>query len=146
MEKGDYIYDPNTGVSFIFDRWLDVGLCSVFSTLSLDGILTLGGLVIIADTRTRMANNQEIINELDKALFKEGYYFDTDKLEMSEKRWEPETGETYYVPFSGEKIWVCDYLDMMWWVHGFVCKTDQEANNLMDIARDAIRKYLTNKK
>jgi hypothetical protein len=144
MEKGDYIYDSNTGVSFIFNEWVDENLCSVFCILSGDGALYLDCSLLI--NPRGHANLPEIIDELDKALFKEGYYFDTDKLEMSEKRWEPETGETYYVPFSSEKTWVGDYLDLMWWGQGFVCKTGQESDVLMDISRDAIRRYLTNKK
>ena len=144
MEKGDYIYDANSGVSFIFNEWIDEKTCTVFCVLSIDGVLKLDCGCLI--NPRGIINNPEIINELDNALFKQGYCFDADKLEMSEKRWEPETGKTYYVPFSSEKTWVGDYLDIMWWEQGFVCKTDQEADNLMDISRDAIREYLTNKK
>jgi len=136
MEKGDYIYDPNTGVSFIFKEWVDPVTWSVFCALS-DDVLKIGGKGIGNPRGT--INNPEIIQELDRALFKEGYYFDTDKLEMSEKRWDSGIDEDYYVP-------TFEYLCSEDYELGIMCKTKEEALILEKVALDAIRKYLTNKK
>jgi len=144
MEKGDYIYDPNTGVSFIFNDWIDDSQCNLFCILGSDGSLGIDCSGFANPNGYK--NLPETIDELDKALFKEGYYFDTDKLEMSEKRWMPEIGDRYYMPFSNEKTWVGDYIDLRWYEQGLICKTDQEADILMEVSHEAIRKYLTNKK
>lgn len=143
MEKGDYIYDPNTGVSFILKESKEVSthgrrLCSSFCSIVDGNISTSTKLVL---TPPFNVNNPEIIDELDKALFKEGYYFDTDKLEISEKRWMPEN-DRYYIPFYSQ----IDCTILMDYEHGLCCKTLAEADMLESVAYDAIRKYLTNKK
>jgi len=148
MEKGDYVYDANTGVSFILksvkERYHSKVLCESFCAI-VDGVIAFdykSGLLVPPFN----VNNPEIIDELDKALFKEGYYFDTEKLEMSEKRWVPEIDEEYCIPYHENSNWKGGVLDMILYEKGFVCETYQEADKLMEISRDAIRKYLTNKK
>jgi len=143
MEKGDYIYDPNTGVSFILkdikERYHSKVLCESFCAI-VDGVIVFdykSGLLIPPFN----VNNPEIIEELDRALFKEGYYFDTEKMEMSGKRWMP-TDEHYCIPYLSQ----IDFPILMDYENGLCCKTEKEAAKLEEVALDAIRKYLTKKK
>jgi len=143
MEKGDYIYDPNTGVSFILKdfEYTCSGkiLVSIFCTLK-DGVLLIKKSTDVFQYIS-CVNNPNIINEMDKALFKEGYYFDTDNLELVGPRWMPKD-EHYCVPYLSQ----VDYPVIMDYENGVCCKTEAEAAKLEEVALDAIRKYLTNKK
>lgn len=70
MQKGDYIYDPNTGVSFILksfqQRYHSKVLCESFCAI-VDGVIAFdykSGLLVPPFN----VNNPEIIDELDNAL------------------------------------------------------------------------------